>query len=388
MRVAAVEPVTVSVPYKRREVSAVVARDGVTDVLVRVTTDDGLVGWGEACSGADAASVEAAVRAMAPLVLGRDPWNRDAVRADLYHGALWQFRPTTGNFAFAGIDIALADLCGKACGQPLYRLFGGLRRREASYFYYLARGADEDLRAQVADGLAAGFEVFYLKVGLEIGADLRMVRVVREALGEGPRLRIDVNGAWSAAEAKRNLARFEPYGIDFCEQPVRESPLGQMAELRHQSPIPLAANEGLWTEDDVWARIEARAQDVVCFSPYWVGSLLAFQRLSYLAALAGMEVCKHTHGELGVAAAAAHHLVLTLPSVVEGHQQTAYLMRHDVLREPLPIASGPRWGVPDGPGLGVEVDEDAVAEAAARYRTDGQYLPWQAETIAKEEARR
>ena len=76
--------------------------------------------------------------------------------------------------------------------------------------------------------------------------------------------------------------------------------------------------------------------------------------------------------------------MLTLPNGVAGHQQTAYMMEHDVLTEPLPIASGPRWGTIDGPGLGVEVDEDAVAEAAARYRADGQYVPWHVEQLAKE----
>ena len=83
MRVAKVETIPVSVPYTHREVSSQVARDGVSDVLVKLTTDDGLVGWGEACCGADTASVDAAVRAMAPFVIGRDPWNRDAMRRDV-----------------------------------------------------------------------------------------------------------------------------------------------------------------------------------------------------------------------------------------------------------------------------------------------------------------
>jgi L-alanine-DL-glutamate epimerase-like enolase superfamily enzyme len=108
------------------------------------------------------------------------------------------------------------------------------------------------------------------------------------------------------------------------------------------------------------------AADVLCFSPYWVGSIASFHRLSHLAHLEGIGVCKHAHGELGLAAAASQHVLLTLPSVVDGHQQTAYLMQHDVLREPLPIASAPRWGVPPGPRPGVEVDEDAVTEAAER----------------------
>lgn len=383
MKVIAVEHWCVSVPYRHREVSALVARDGVTDILVRVTSDEGLVGWGEACTGPDAASVASAIGAMVPFVIDQDPWDREAIRARLYWHGLWQLRSTTGNFAWAGIDMALADLCGKAAGQPLYRLFGGLRREEATYFHYLSRGCDDDLCQQVTQGLEAGFEVFYLKVGLDPVSDERMVRVVREALGSRPRLRIDANAAWSLAEAKRQIARLAAYDIELCEQPVRESPVEQMAELRKWSEIPIASNEGLWTEDDVYTRIKARAQDVLCFSPYWVGSLASFSHLSHIAALEGMRVCKHTHGELGVAATAAHHLLLTLPAIVEGHQQTAHFMQHDVLKEPLPIATGPRWGVPEGAGLGIELDEDALAEAARRYEVVGQYLPWQPDMLGR-----
>jgi glucarate dehydratase len=124
---------------------------------------------------------------------------------------------------------------------------------------------------------------------------------------------------------------------------------------------------------------------VYCFSPYWVGSIGSFHRLSWLAHVEGLQVCKHTHGELGLAAAASHHVVLTLPNGVEGHQQTAHLMEHDVLTEPTPIASGPKWGTIEAPGLGVDVDEELVAEAAGRYSMEGQYLPWQDYQLAKEE---
>jgi glucarate dehydratase len=307
------------------------------------------------------------------------------MRGEAFTHGLWQFRTGTGNFAWAGIDMALWDICGRASGLPLWRLLGGLQRREATYFYYLARGSRESLAAQVSDGLAAGFEVFYLKVGLDDAADLAMVAAVREALGAGPRLRLDANGSWSLPQATRNLRALQEYDIDFVEQPVRDHPIGLLAELRSRSPITVAANEGLWSEADAYARIRARQADVYCFSPYWVGSLAGFQRLAWVAEYEGLQVCKHTHGELGIAAAAAHHVVLTLPNGVEGHQQTASLMEHDVLVEPLPIATGPRWGRIDGPGLGIEVDEDAVAAAEARYRSDGQYRPWQQDQLAKEE---
>ncbi len=385
MRIATIETIPVSIPYRHREVSSQVARDGVSDVLVKVVTDDGLVGWGEACCGADTASIVAALHAMTPFVVGRDPWNRDAIRRDLFTHGLWQFRAGTGNFAWAGIDMALWDLCGKACGEPVWRLLGGLARSEASYFYYLARGTPQELRTQVAEGVRAGFDVFYLKVGIDDAADVAMVRTVREALGAGPRLRIDANGAWTLPQALRNLRALAEYEIDFVEQPVRDHPVGQLGEVRARVPIPVCANEGLWSEADAYARIRARDADVYCFSPYWVGSIGAFHRLAWTAAFEGLLICKHTHGELGIAAAAGHHVVLTLPNAVDGHQQTAYLMQYDVLREPLPIARGPRWGIVDGPGLGVEVDEAAVEEAAARYRRDGQYVPWQPEQLAREE---
>jgi L-alanine-DL-glutamate epimerase-like enolase superfamily enzyme len=385
LRIAALETTPVSVPYRHREISSQVARDGVSDVLVKLTTDDGIVGWGEACCGADTASVEAAVRAMAPFVVGRDPWNRDAMRRDAFTHGLWQFRSGTGNFAWAGIDMALWDICGRASGQPLWRLLGGLQRREATYFYYLARGSPEQLATQVAEGREAGFDVFYLKVGLDDDDDLAMVAAVREALGPGPRLRLDANGSWSLPQAARNLHALEEHDIDFVEQAVRDHPIGLLAELRTRTRIPLCANEGLWSEADAYARITARQADVYCFSPYWVGSIASFHRLAWVAEYEGAQVCKHTHGELGIAAAAAHHVVLTVPNGVDGHQQTAHLMEHDVLSEPIPIASAPRWGTIDAPGLGVAVDEDAVAEAAARYRADGQYLPWQDDQLAKEE---
>lgn len=385
MKVAKLEAIPVSVPYTHREVSSQVARDGVSDVLVRVTTDDGLVGWGEACCGADTASVEAAVKAMAPFVLGRDPWSREAMRRDAFTHGLWQFRAGTGNFAWAGIDMALWDISGRACGEPIWRLLGGTLQPEASYFYYLARGPRESLAAQVADGLANGFDVYYLKVGVEDAEDLAMVAAVREALGAGPRLRLDANGSWTMPQAVSMLSALEEYDIDFVEQPVRDHPVGHLIELRRRTTIAVCANEGLWSEADAHARIHARQADVYCLSPYWVGSLGAFHRLGWLAHYEGGQICKHTHGELGVAAAAAHHVVLALPNGVDGHQQTAHLMEHDVLTEPLPIATGPRWGLIEGPGLGVQVDESAVEEAAGRYASVGQYLPWQHDQLAKED---
>jgi glucarate dehydratase len=382
MRVTSVTATPVSVPYRHPEVSAQITRDGVSDVVVRIEASSGLVGWGESFGGAAVGAVKDAVEAMAPFVVGRSPWEGDAIRAELYWQGLWQFRPALGNAAWAGIDTALWDLCGQSCQEPLYHLLGGLRRSEATYFYYLSEGDPEAIAAECRSAVAAGYETFYLKVGRDLERELEMVAAVRAAIGSR-RLRLDANGVWTLDEARRSIARFAEYDIDFFEQPVRWFPLDAMAALRRDAVVPIAANEGLWSEQEAYDRIRAGVADVLCFGPQWVGSLASFHRLAYVADLEGMRICKHTHGELGIAAVACHHAVLTLANAVEGHQQTAAMIEHDVVRERLPLRDGPRWGVPHGVGLGVEVDEDALAEAAERFRVDGQFLPYDRGSIGR-----
>lgn len=376
MKISKLEFIPINIPYTHREISSQVNRDGVSDVIVKATTDDGLVGWGEACSGANLASVEEALRAMEPFVLGRNPWSSEAIRADLWHKGIWMFRKPTASFAYAGIDMALWDICGKASNQPLYNLFGGKVRESADYFYYLARGTAESLVGQCREGVARGYRVFYLKVGLDIAAECKMVRIVRETIGPERRLRLDANGAWTVNQAIRNLDLLDQFHIDFIEQPVMPDPVAGMQEVRARTRVAVCANEGMWTAEDAYQQITRRTADVYCFSPYWVGSLAQFQRLSRVAAMEGLQVCKHTHGEFGIAAAAAHHIVLTLSNIVDGNQQTAQMMCDDVLRTPLPIAHGPEWGVPEGAGLGIEVDEEKVRRYHESYRREGQIQPY------------
>lgn len=385
MKVTRLEPIIVSVPYREREVSSRVDRDGVTDVLVRVETDAGIIGWGESCSGANVESVYEAVKSAIPIVVGRDPWSTEAIAADFFGTALWDMRPMTGNFAYAGIDMALWDLCGQACGQPLYNLFGGLRRRSVDYMCYLKQGSPDDVARQCREGMAMGCRVFYIKVGVDFDAELAMVRAIREIVGPAGKIRIDANGAWSLNEAVRYLSDFDRYRIDFVEAPVRSEPIRNMVEIRQRTPVAVCANEGLGRASDVWEYVRARAADVLCFSPYWVGTLTGFHRLAHAAHLEGIEVVKHTHGELGIAAAACQHLLLTLPNITDGHQQVAAFMEGDVLAEPVPIAAAARWGVPKGPGLGIRVDEEKVQRYHRLYEEIGQFMPYKPEMLAREE---
>ena len=124
---------------------------------------------------------------MRPFVVGRDPWHTDAIARDVYRTGLWDYRVQTGNFAFAGIDMALWDLCGKACGQPLHRLFGGAMQDDIDYFCYLAQGTPAELRAQCAEGIVRGYRCYYLKVGIDAAAEEAMLEAVRAAIGPAAR---------------------------------------------------------------------------------------------------------------------------------------------------------------------------------------------------------
>ena len=377
MKITRLDTWIVSVPYLHDEISSRVARGGVTDVVVRLTADNGLVGWGESTSGPDAASIEQAVRSAAPFVLGRDPWQSAAIGRDFFHTGLWDLRAASGNFAFAGIDQALWDLCGKECGQPLYRLLGGALRDEVDYFYYLARGTPEEITRQAADGVSRGYTCFYLKVGLDERGETEMLTALRAAIGPERRIRVDANQAWNIPQAARLLTEWNrDFRIDFAEAPVPIDPARNMHELRAKVPVALCANEGLSRVEDCLRVIRSRCADVLCFSSYWVGSLRNFLTLSWAAHWEGQQVCKHTHGELGIAAAAGQHVLLAIPNAIDGAQQTASIMADDILKTPLPIASGPKWGKIEQPGLGVGIDEDKLQHYHECYLRDGQFLPY------------
>src|SRR3954453_4101880 len=380
MKIVALDTWTVSVPYVHDEISSRVARSGVTDTIVRLTADNGLTGWGECTSGPAAASIEQVVRSARPLVLGRDPWQGEAIARDFFHKALWDLRATSGNFAFAGIDQALWDLCGKECGQPLYRLFGGALRDEVDYFCYLARGLPEDIARQATDGVQRGYTCFYLKVGMDERAETEMLTALRSAIGPNRKIRVDANQAGNLPQATRLLNRWDAdFGIDFAEAPVPIEPVEHMRELRAKVPVALCANEGLGRVEDCLRAIRARCADVLCFSSYWVGSLRNFLTLSWVAHWEGQQVCKHTHGKLGIAAAAGQHVLLAIPNTIDGAQQTAALMADDILKTALPIVSGAKWGPIERPGLGIGIDEAKLKHYHECYRRDGQFLPYRRE---------
>ncbi len=374
MKVVKLEAIPVRVPYKRVESSSLINRGGIADVVVKITADNGLVGWGECTRAADTAGIESAVRNMAPLVIGRNPWDKEAIHRDLAIYAVWAFQPMTGNFAFAGIDTALWDLCGKEAGQPIYRMLGGAMREAVDYYYYMEWGTPEDIARQGRDGVKRGYRAYYIKAGVDERKEEAMLEALRAAIGAEGKIRIDVNQAWNMPQAVRLLTRWhERFDLDFVEAPLRIDPVENMLDLRKRVSTPFCVNEGLWREADAYRLIKSRCGDYLCYSQYWVGSLGRWHTLNHMSHLEGWQVLKHTHGELGLTAAAGHHVMLAAPNAALGSQQTAQIMEDDILTERIPIADGPSWGRIDKPGLGVDVDEDKLMRYHEAYRKLGEF---------------
>jgi L-alanine-DL-glutamate epimerase-like enolase superfamily enzyme len=378
MKIVSLDAIPVSVPYRLRETSAIIDRGGVSDVIVKLVTDTGLVGWGEACKATDTLALERGVRACAPFLVGRDLWEHEAILADIYRRGLWYLQPMFGNSILAGIDMALWDLCGKDCGQPLYKMLGGARRSSVNYAHYVRWDQDPSTVAEHArEGVERGYSVFYMKAGVDEAVEEQTLATVRGVIGPTRKIRIDCNQAWSVPTAIRLINRWhQAFDLDFVEAPVPHEPIESMTDVRRAVSAPLAANEGLWRESDVVRMIRARCADYLCFGPHLVGSIRRFVALMHLGDLEGMQLCKHSRGELGICASAAHQVMLAAPNACLGQQQNAGRLSGDVVRTRIPITDGPDWGTIELPGIGVEVDEDRVRAYHENFLRSVDFTPF------------
>jgi len=309
---------------------------------------------------------------MTPLVVGRAPYEIEAITADVYRRGKWHNARAFANQAFTGIEIALWDLVGKLCDQPLVNLFGGAVREEVDFFFYLQQGSIEQMVAEASRAVHDGYHVIYVKIGTDDDRDVETVRSLREALGPGPKLRVDANEAWAPGAAVAMICRLVPFGIDFVEQPVGSRDLDGLARVRAASPIPIAANQSAFTHFDVLEVIKRQAADLIVTGPHQAGGLLQLKKIAAMAESAGLPINRHAVGELGVGALAGLQVIASLPNLTDGNQTHHRLLADDVLAEPLQFSGG-RLSLPPGPGIGVTLDDDKVERYASLYDREEQF---------------
>ena len=371
MKITRIRPIPVAVPYRTEEVWAFGRRKGLVSVLIEVETDEGVVGLGEAAAYPSADVVLAVLKSIEPMVVGEDPFaiERLVRRIDLV-GTWHHVRASSP--AIAAVEMACWDIAGKICGQPLVNLVGGRFREAVEFFSYVSGATPDDVAEAARQARKKGFGTCYVKVGADDPrVDEERVAALRDGAGPDMRIRIDANEAWSPGSAIRMIRRLERYDLELVEQPVSGRALAEMAYVRSRIDTPLLANEASWTRHDQLAVIRAGAADVLSVDNQLDGGLLNLKRSAGICEAAGLPVIKHSLGELGVALAAAVHVLAATPNARFANQGYGALLADDVTAGFGGPAEGATVTVPDGPGLGVALDPDKVERYAELYRTEG-----------------
>jgi D-galactarolactone cycloisomerase len=343
--------------------------------IVEVLTEDGVVGLGEAWGAA--ATVQAALEGIKGFYLGRTLWQREHVVGEilgrLYHLGIQN--PMMA--AISGIDLAIHDALGRTLGVPVADLLGG-RVREAIPCYasdgYLSRDPANQLEHQLARFADQGFPGCKIKIGLHPRSDAERCHIVREILGEEPLLLLDVNGNYTVDLTLESMRRTERFDVHFYEEPLPPQDFEGYKHLARRAPVAVATGEALYTVFDFARLLQDRAADLVQPDLTLVGGFGEARKIATLCQIHNVRYSPHVWGG-AVGLAAAVHLLAALPDWPHtDHVPYPRLLEYDVgenplrdelLTEPLRPKDG-MIPVPAGPGLGIELDPDAVA----RHRLD------------------
>ena len=364
MKIAAVETIPIEIPFSHGGKpfgwgGQVWTRLSI--LLVRVETDTGLIGWGEAFSYTCRRAVQAAVEDMiAPVAVGADAGDIRALNRRVQRELHLQGRYGLTIFALSGLDIALWDIAGKAAGLPLHRLLGAGGPRPIPAYASLYRYRDPELvadRCRLARGQGYGFVKLH-----EI--DVREVAAARDALGDGVPIMVDTNCPWTPAEARRRALAFEPYDIHWLEEPIfPPEDFASLARLGCETRIPLAAGENACTSFDFQKMFAADAVAYAQPSVTKVGGVSEFLAVAELARAHGVEIMPHSP-YFGPGFAASLQLAAVLP---EGalFERLHVDLEASLYGDGVDPVDG-TYRVPEGPGLGVEPDPDVIAEYRVR----------------------
>ena len=330
-------------------------------LLLLVGTDSGVTGLGEASPVGAGSAAE--VRETARLLQGLAPelLNVPISEALQRIPSLLRSGPGLRPALAFGLETALYDALGKESRRPVAALLGGEPRPVAVNALVAVDNALDAARL-AAEAVAQGFSTVKLKLGTGTTEEEEaLVGAVREAMGEAPRLRCDANGGWSVEEAIEAIDRLERFDLEYVEQPVAAGDIQGMARVRRSVGVPIAADESLAGLDDARRLLDAGAADVLVVKAARAGGLRAAGEVMALAEAHGLTAVVTSSLETGVGIAASLHLAATT-SKEKGPAcglATASLLEHDLLTRPLAPVGGV-LAVPLGPGLGVELDMEAV----------------------------
>lgn len=356
--------------------SATMRFDRRQHLLVEIVCDDGTTGWGE-CLG-PALPNDAMVRAYAGRLIGCDPLATEIIWQELYNLFRDQGQRGVAITGLSGIDVALWDIKGKHFGVPVSVLLGGrVRERVRAYATgsFLREGVDRiaDNAEECAGHAAAGFHAVKIKIGFDPSEDLEVIKAVRDAIGPDTKLMIDANHGYDVLEAIRVGRAAAHYEVDWFEEPVIPEQLGAYRAVRDGQPIPIAGGETWHGRFGFKEPLETRAIDIAQPDLCGTGGFTEMRRIADMACLHGVRLVPHVWGTGVQIAASLQFMAAQLPDPPRDNPVNPILefdrtynpFRQAILKSPIEHEKG--WvTIPDRPGLGVEIDREALAEFAMK----------------------
>jgi L-Ala-D/L-Glu epimerase len=365
MRIVAIDPVVVEVPLKTpaRGVHGTIRTQ--RSVLVRVTTDSTVEGWGnvdpvEGYSTISADEVASTVRRLTPALLGADALNVHRALACMDAAVEGKLE------AKAAVEMALLDLAGRALGAPVTTLLGGRLRDEVHFNAWIGTVSPDQAAREATEWVGLGFRSAKIKLDGATDEGVKRVAAVRAAVGDRLTLRVDFNESLTLAEATPFIRRLEPYALALIEQPIPRDQIAGLAEIRRGIGIPLMADESVTDPASLIDIIRRGAADLVKVKVMKQGGFLRTRAMIECAAAAGLRVVIGHGFGLTPSTLAEAALAAVSAAVIDGCEAVGPLkMAGDVVTEPACLDTG-TIKLGDAAGLGVEVD----AEALERYRVD------------------
>jgi D-galactarolactone cycloisomerase len=377
MKVTGLDTYFLSAPLPQpvRTSTATISR--VSEVVVKVSTDAGLVGIGEVHGpflfqqGPEGLrTVSDILKAITPLVVGQDPFEVERIWQDLFALTYTSVRgiPTLARqqrpliTAMSAIDIALWDLKGKAIGRPVWALLGGaLRRRVSAYvtgFYYRDGERPDDLVREAAMYVEAGYLTVKVKVGgLSPEDDAARVGVIRKAVGRDVAIMLDANQGWSLPTAVRAARLCEPHGIFWLEDPMPwYDERHALRRLKAETSIPIAAGETEYTPFGLRTMLAESLVDYLIIDSTWAGGLTTWRKAAVMAELYQVPLAAHHDPQVHVHAVAASPTGFILESFADPSRDPLWF---ELFRERPAIVDG-FMALPDTPGLGLELRDETL----------------------------
>lgn len=364
MKIKSLEATWVRIPlHKQYDVQARTYQDS-SHIVVKIKTDEGIIGIGE-CPAVSQPNLtmEAISAYLGPSVIGMDPRQPDLLHQKM-DAALADY-----NMAKCSIDVAAYDIWGKATGLPIAALLGGQHRSVIPVCDAIGILPAPKVASAAKQIVRQGFSQVKLKAGRDFNRDLEMVCAVRAACGSDLQIRIDINtGYRNGAIALPLCRRLEDAGVDIFEQPVLGSDLGGMAMLCDNLVAPVLAHESLATLEDAIAILDQNAADILNVSPPKAGGLYKAMQIVRLAEAHNVPVMIAGAMETGPGNMASAHLgAACREQPFPGDARTVLREVYSLVKEPILFESG-HIRLPDRPGLGVTIDDDAIDKC--------QQTPW------------